>query len=774
MALVYFALAWAAGLVAAGQLPNILPTAWLLLGIGGIGGWFFTRGMPRWRLGFALIFAFGCAASRMAVQPTTSALAHYNGRDGITIEGFVITPPQASDISLQTRIAVDTAAVTGADFVVDGLVLAQLPPLSDVRYGDRIRVTGRIREPAAGDAFDYATYLARRGVFSLIDRVAGVTKISGGHGSPLIMVASDLRDFTRSAISRYLPEPHAGILTAILTGDERGISSATAAAYNASGIAHLLAVSGFNMVIVSALALRFLERAERHRWFWLLLGCAMLGGYTLLVGFEPSATRAAVMAVILLVGSAIRRRAYLPASLAFALVTLTFFDPNMLFDLGFQLSFGAVLGIALFARPLTNLFAGLLKPEIPHPLPRAAAALLLEGLVITIAASSLTLPLISLTFGHVPLISFFTNMLVVPVQPLIMFAGAALVFFSPIPAIAQILAWVCLVPLAWTTASAQTLADIPINLSVSLSPLTAALIFGAAITASVGQATRPAWWRWLRKRPVRAAAYASLLCASIIAIATLNARPDGQLHVWFLDVGHTHAVLIQTPSGAQALIDGGRFPSRLLTAIGERLPFNDNTIDAIFVTQPDPFDIAALPAVLRRYDVGMIYTNGQPNLNPELAEIAALGAITPLYAGQRLDTGDGVLIEVLHPQTPPTLENNLDDVALVLRIIYKDVSFLLMGDASTTTQRVMADAGMLTPASVFVLPQHGGRLDSTLLDIVQPSAIVLQSDRANLLGHPNVDVMASLPPETPLYRTDTQGVLHFISDGETLYIETEK
>lgn len=775
MGLAYLALAWAIGLFAAERLTTITTTTWLLLGLGGAGAWFFTREVPRWRLAAALLAMFGLAASRMASQPRTSDLATYNGRGGVTVEGVIIDPPDARDLYTQVRIQTDAIATVGGDVPTDGLLLARLPPTSGATYGDRVRVTGRLRTPEEGDAFDYATYLARRGVFSLLDRVSSVDIVSSGHGNGAVYVALAARDWARGTLSALLPEPHAGILTAILTGDERGISPSVADAYAQSGIAHLLAVSGFNMAIVGGFALRGLERAERRRWLWLALGLMLLFAYTMLVGFSPSASRAAVMAGVVLVGAALNRRSNPLVSLGFALIVLTAIDPGALFDLGFQLSFGAVLGIAVIGRPLTRMMSGLLRPEMPQPLPRMAVALLAEAAVVTVAASALTMPLAGLAFGRLPLMSFVTNILVVPVQPLVMLLGGAVLLLSPVTVLAQAVAYLCLVPLSWTTTAARTMAHMPLEIAFNLHQSIVGAGFGAAIFASVMTATRPPWLEWFASRKVRLASVLVVLAIWIIAIGAVTSQPDGQLHVWILDVGHSHAVLVQTPGGAHILIDGGRYPSRLATAIGDRLPFNDADLDAVILTQPDPFEISAVASILARYPVGAVYSSGQPNRSDEYAAITARAAVLPMLAGQSLDMGDGASIEVLHPAETPGLDDALDDVALVLRIRYGGISFLLGGEASREAQSALLELGEELQSTVFMLPKHGGvrSLDGDLLDVVQPSLIVIQTDRANVLGDPDPDVLAALP-DVPLYRTDLHGALHFFTDGTDLYLETER
>jgi competence protein ComEC len=771
MALVYIALAWAAGLWLASQFPVVEPFSWLLVGVGGVAAWLMNRRIPRWRLFFALIAAAGIAASRMASEPDTSGLAALNGSGGATVEGEIIDPPDMRDLYVQVRVAVDRVAVTGNDQPTDGLVVARIPVESGVSYGDRIRITGRLRTPDEGDAFSYADYLARQDVFSLLDRVSDVEVVSSGHGYPWVAWAVQLRDRVREHISSLQPEPHAGILTAVLTGDERGISPQTEEAYAASGIAHLLAVSGFNMTLVGGFAAAQAKRADTRSWLWVLVGIMLLGTYTMLVGFAPSAFRAALMAGLVLGGNALKRTAYVPVSLAVAFLLLTAIDPNTVFDLGFQLSFGAVLGISLIGSPLAKRLAWLTHPDVPNSLQRGVLAVLADALIVTIAASVLTMPLIGLAFGRLPLVSFVSNVLVVPVQPAVMILGVIAVITAGVPLVSQGAAWIALVPLAWTTSVARVTAQAP-EMALNLHQAVVGAGFGVAVAASIVSATRPPWLEWARTKQARLTAAAGALTVGVLAIGIVTSRPDGQLHVWVLDVGHSHAVLIQTPDGAQILIDGGRYPSRLLTAIGDRLPFNDTDLSAVILTQPDPAEIGAVSAVLRRYAVDTVYTTGQPNLGPEMAEIASLVPLTPLAAGYTLDTGDGVIIEVLHPQTTPDISDPLDDVAMVLRVRYGEISFLLGGEASRTAQSALLDAGYWPLSTVLVLPKHGGTIDGDFLDAVQPSVIVVQSDRANLLGHPNPDVLESLP-DVPLYRTDIHGALQFTTDGIDLYVTKE-
>jgi competence protein ComEC len=263
---------------------------------------------------------------------------------------------------------------------------------------------------------------------------------------------------------------------------------------------------------------------------------------------------------------------------------------------------------------------------------------------------------------------------------------------------------------------------------------------------------------------------------AVLLGASFLSRPDGLLHVWLLDVGHSNAVLMQTPAGAHVLVDGGSFPSRLLTALGDRMPFYDREIETLVLTQPDANNYSALAAVVNRYDVGVVLMNGQPNLSPEFATLQAYFApqdVIPVRAGYRLVVADGVTLEVLHPQTTPDINDSLDDQALVLRVLYGDVSFLLTGDISISGQQALLDAGQWPQSAAMQLPQHGAirSLSDEFLSAAQPQVVLLQADASNRRGDPDPDTLAMLN-DVPIYRTDEHGKLHLWTDGVKLWAQT--
>jgi competence protein ComEC len=772
MRLVYLALGWVTGMLMAANHPGATlytVMAWALLSVlAGVALWLVWPDRTlRWPV--LVVVALTLGGLRFALVPASSDVALYNHIGGLTITGLVVAEPDVRDDRVQ--LVVEAASITriGQTIATSGRVLVEAPRLVAVQYGDTISATGQLITPGDFDTFSYRDFLGRRGVFSMM-RGAAIEVVESGGGHPLAAGLLAVKAAAGQQINRHLPEPQAGLLTGILLGNERGIAPQLSDDFNAVGAAHVVAISGFNMVILSGVVMALLKRLRLRPVITALLGISVIVLYTLLVGANAAVLRAAAMSSVVVIGGALGRKAYLPASMAFVTVLLSLHDPMVLWDVSFQLSLFAVLGIALFADPLSRR----LNQRLPLP------GIVSETLVVTLAVQITTLPIVLLYFGRLSLVLLAVNLLIVPPQALLLILGllATMTAFV-LPPLAQVLYWFDMLLLGWTIGVVRLFAQLPFaSVDFYLDPRLVATYYLVLIGGAILHATQPEWVLRLagavrRRAVVSGAIFAGAALAALFLLLALS-RPDGRLHVWLLDVGHSNAVLVQSPGGAHILVDGGRYPSRLLTAIGDRLPFNDREIELLVLTQPDEFDIAAVSAVLDRYRIGAALTSGQPNLGDVYRDIEARlqpYPLVPARAGYTVELDDGLLIEVLHPQRQPTLEDGFDDQTLVLRLRYGEVSFLLAADASTVAQTTMLEAGIWPLATVLQLPRHGGArtLDAAFLQAVQPSVAVVQVDPANRLGDPEPDTLALLG-DVPVFRTDTGGTIHLISDGVSLWV----
>ena len=740
------------------------------------------------RMVFVVCVALALGAYRTTLLASADTVTRYNNADGLTLEGVVIDPPDLRDDRLQFRLRAEWLYAGYEKRKVSGLVLVSAPRSSKISYAQRVQVTGRLRTPPRFDTFSYADYLARQGVFSLMPDAVVVPLTDGATNSnPLRAALIKLRSQAQQHIQNALPDPQAALLTGILLGNERGIAPQIADDFALVGAAHIVAISGFNMVIIGGTVMG-LTRAFLPRGRAAVVGLLVIALYTAFVGGNAAVVRAAIMSSLLIIAEALRRKVYLPASLAFAVLLMSLENPLVLWDVSFQLSFGAVLGIALFAGPLQHLIQRGANAIWLTGAAASAFRVLRDTLAVTLAVLVFTLPLTVLYFERFSPYILLVNLLIVPVQAALLILGALATMLAFLwPDAAQMLYWMDILLLSWSIGTVRGIADWPLaGLNLGADPRLVSSLFVIAILGAVVHAARPAWaenvTRWLRQ----SGAWLWLMLAgcgiSLLMLAAFLSRPDGRLHLWLLDVGHSNAVLMQTPGGAHVLVDGGRYPSRLLTAIGERLPFRDRTLEALFITQADPFDTEALPALLARYDAALIIDNGQLNLSPEqdaLNDAIADHTRVTVTAGYTLQFSDGTLIEVLHPSQPPSFGTPAGDAALVLRVSYGDVSFLLTGDLTQDAQTGLLASGQWPVASVMQVPQHGTArsLDAAFLQAVQPQVAILHADPANLRNDPHIDTLDMLDAaQTPLLRTDAAGQagsLHLWTDGVSLWALNE-
>ena len=780
MRLVYIVVAWVAGIHIAQAAPQIHTNFWLCgimlcLAL----GWAFRRSR---RLMLLVAVAALCAGAwRTSLIPPSSEIAAHNGNAG-TLTGIVAAEPDVRDDRILLRVDAESIFVQSHSQATSGFVLVEADRSARIAFGDRIRATGRLEMPPSWDTFSYAEYLTRQGIFSRMPNAA-VEVISAGHGNPIQSLLIELKQSVKHNIGDVLPDPQASLLTGILTGDESGISAELAEEFSRVGASHVIAISGFNMVIVSAIVFRvILALSGGDKPFAGFCAVAIIMIYAIFVGGSPGVMRAALMSSLVIVGDLLGRRTYKPASLAFAALILLS-DPAVLHDLGFQLSFCAVLGLVLFADPISSGLKRLLQRILPERLALPLHGLLVEPLVATLAAQITTLPLTILYFGKLSLVALPVNLLIVPAQSVLLVLGlVAVAVYVFVPALGTLLLWADMLFLSWTIGVVRAFAQLEFaELVVDLDGRVIQAFYILLIGGAIMKDARPPFLHRLltimRRRIVIVGMVGSAFAAIALMLAMLWSRSDGRLHVWLLDLGHSNAVLMQSPGGAHILVDGGRFPARLLTALGDRLPFYDREIELLAITHPDAWDISALNQALERYEIGAALYHGQPNRGEVFEQIAEKLEtkqidVVQVRAGYRIQLDDGLVLDVLHPPALPSITDNLHDSTLVLRVSYGSASFLLTSDLGLDGQRELLSRGASPAATVLQLPQHAARssLDADFLRQVHPQLATVQIDEANRRGDPDSDVLEMLDDDVLVLRTDEMSTIHISTDGVELRV----
>lgn len=610
MPLVYLGTCWLIGIaIAAAFRPPIeflLPT--LLVPLIGLVLW---RNDRRARLIWLSLFAAilsGLYFTLRLPHFDQNSLSTYNGIGVVTIEGVIDGPPDVRDTYVNLRVNADRLTLPDRSArPTEGVVLVRPSRPAEFHYGDRLRVTGQLSAPPEFATFSYADFLARQGVYSLIDRPQ-VSVLEHDRGNPILAVVYDFRDRAYVVIQQILPEPQASLLSGILLGIDAGLPVVVQEDFRNTGTTHIIAISGYNITILisimSAVVVRLLGR--RKSFPILIIG---LIAYTILVGASASVVRASIMGGITLLAIYLGRQGAALNSLFAAGFIMTLLDPNTLFDVGFQLSFAATLGLVVYAKSFADFTQRYLARLFNRDWARQAVSVLNDALLVTLAAQVTTLPLMMVYFRQISTVSLIVNPLVLPAQTGVMVFGlfALAVGLLSIP-LGQIAAWTVWPWLAWTLGVIALFAQFPFAAipldyvpSIFVTGYYAVLI-GATWYLRQPQEQRPAMIKKLLT-PQRVI-FAGGLVALLLAVA-LSWRTDERLHVYMLNIDG-HPVFVQTPSGKQILIGGSNSPSSLLSMLGKLLPFWDRDIDLVIVPDASGDQLNGLSAVLDRYGVKQI------------------------------------------------------------------------------------------------------------------------------------------------------------------------
>ncbi len=761
-----FALAALAGILIA---ANVALPWFTWLALPPVGWWLARRWQRPWLLPLALGLALGGIRLTLA-QPDIHDphfIAAYNDGDApLRIQGVLIAPPDVRDRYANLRVRVQ--AVEGAP--VHGDLLARIPAVEalSLRHGDRLILRGIPRTPPEDEAFSYRDYLARRGIYAYL-AYPQIVVIGHGGGSPVLAAIYAFRARALAVVRQLWPDPEGALLAGILLGEEQGIAPRVQQAFRDTGTAHIIAISGFNITILAGLFMALFGRWWGYRRGALAAGAAILA-YTALVGADAAVVRAAIMGLLALFARTIGRRQDVFRTLAFTALVMALLSPWVLWDVGFQLSFAATLGLVLFADPLTAGFVRLVARLLPPPTAERLAGPVGEFFLFTLAAQITTLPVTAYHFRRLSLVALLANPVILPWQPAVMLLGGAAVLLGlawlPLGKVAALLAWPFT---AFTVRAVEWFGAWPVTTVTlgSFGLLQVVLYYGLLL-----------WIVWgLRgERPAgqRRAIPATLMLAGLTALAALTwraafAAPDGRLHLYVLDVGSGHALLVQSPSGRFVLIDGGPSALRLTDALGRRLPPLGPGLDWWVIAATREEEVDALPRALDRYPPDAVLWAGMPaaSYSARVLRAAFTERAIPVQAaqvGQRLDLGDGVALEVLA----------VGGRGAVLRLAWGRFTALLpLGmdfDALEALQREPP-----TPVTAFLLADSGyAPLNPPAwIAALRPRVVLLSVAADDRDGRPAPALLEALHGY-PILRTDRHGWLHLSTDGDRLWIEVER
>jgi competence protein ComEC len=705
------------------------------------------------------------------------------GPDGSLVSGraILLEHPRPSQFGSSAAVRMISGRASGAQLLarLDG----HRPWPAGGEPGAVLRVLGTAKRPAGGGSFDWRAYLRRRGMaFELaLDSLSWTGARRGG----VLGAVDSMRRRAERSLGSGQSRPNAALARGMVLGEDEAIDQLERDDFRRAGLSHVLAVSGQNVMLLCALALPLLAWLGAGPRARVVVLIGLIAVYVPLAGAGPSLQRAGVMGAAGLVALAAGRSASRLYALELAVVVTLGLNPRVAGDAGWQLSFAAVAGILLLARPLQSALRGL---------PRALA----EGVAVTVAATLATAPLIAHDFGSVSLAGVVANVVALPLVAGIMWAGMLQCALAQAPdllgaagAAIRLIGSLDGMLLGLLRAVVRAFADAPgANVVLPLGSRVGVALAYTAIAALVAGARRgarraephassaAAAWRRLpgRRRAVAVAAAAGFLAVGWRHV-TGPAAPPGRLTVSFLDIGQGDATLVQDGAGASALFDGGPPEARvyrLLRRAGVR------RLDLMVATHQSRDHQGGLHEVLDRIPTGLLLENGYGTSDPDFRRLIAEADSRGIRhvaarAGQVLRVGR-LTIRILSPPprapgAPPPEDPNPIGVAAVV----SEGAFDLWLSADAESEAILPLP--LRPVEAMKVSHHGSA-DPGLPQVLRrlrPQVAAIEVGRGNSYGHPAPETLKALHAAVPhVYRTDEDGTVTLESRGGHLSARTSR
>ena len=604
------------------------------------------------------------------------------GRPAV-ISGVVADDPRAAgggaEVLVEPRVIdVGGAAVTGA-----GNLLVRWRGPGSVSFGDTVEASGKLRLPRDLPTFDRRAYLAQRDAYLELDATSFDVRTSS---SGLLPFAASIRHWYVAALDSVLPPPHAGVLLGVVLGIRQGIPPYLDQALIATGLVHLLVLSGLKVAVFARLVQGVLRPVLGRLAAWPAVG--LIGMYALVGGATPAAVRAAAMGALVIAAGTLGRPAHVWTSLAVTAAAMLGWRPDLAWDVGFQLSFAGTAAIIWLTPPIERRFA-----SVPH--------VLREPFAVTCAAQVGTLPMMATDFHLVSPVAPIANALVLPMLPAIVVAGLGLGPLAALPEVARVLAIPVAGVLEYVEQVGYVLARVPAAaLPVTTFPSWAGLAYYSALTPAFGS-------RALTGRARRAALLVSVGAPIAIACSAMLMWAQQPERASVLAVGDGQAVLFQGPRGA-ILVDAGPSPSRLTDELGRLLPPWQRQLAAIVITAPTQGHVGGFAGFDRAASVVVVPHVPFPGIawrNAALDQGARGARIERVLAGAVLEVG-GFRLEIVAPEAgaPGEVVGAAD---LGMRVVAPSGrTFCDFSDLDADGQTIAA-ARLRGPCSYALMPARG-------------------------------------------------------------------
>ena len=749
----------------------------------------------------------------------------------VSLQGRLFTPPRVLEDRTFYFLDVESISTKTDTRNVSGKVrIAVYKPHKLLQSGEIIRFEKiRLKFPRNfknPGRFDYRSFLKAKNI-DLIGNVSQPeTIVRLGHFDlPLYYsFPQHLRRQLLNSLSELFPGNEGKLLQAMVFGIKDPLPLNLKEAYLKTGLAHLMAVSGLHIGFVAGafyflllpmlfyLLYRFKPDSARagHSRKWAALFCLIpVLLYMVVVGAKVSSLRSGIMISAFLIAILINRKNSLFNAFLLAAFFILLWKPESLIDPGFQLSFLAVAGILwvinllyeLGKNPLSKLGEPPWHQNVPGKEPDSVDSsqslrskmkrFFLSSALISVTVTLATLPVLLFHFNRISLLGLFLNLFLVPLAA-ILIPGVLMV--TCMGMVSQSLAFLPAMPLFYLTKLfliiPEFAASIPYSSLYLATPPPVWVLLYYAVLVSGGYALL----KTIQKKEIPFVFKSGWITATTLVLAMLIwprvfHLQQNKLVINVLDIGQGESIFMEFPNGKTLLMDGGGFYKNSLD-VGKVViaPFlwkkGIDHIDYVVATHSDNDHIRGLDSVLELFPVKTFLTFGENIAGYRLKRLykkakEKQAELVSFNTNEPYEIGEATLTK-LHPSPTgePVIEGNRrvgNDLSLVARLKYKNFSMLFTGDIGEKVEEKLVKTYPELQVNVLKGPHHGSRFSNSdsFIRATKPEAVVFSSGYLNRMKHPHLETLNRYKKAgTRIYRTDLNGAVQIISNGQTYSVRT--
>lgn len=623
--------------------------------------------------------------------------------------------------------------------------------ISPVNIGDKISAGGTVKlitnfkNPGQ---IDNITRLKADGITARMSADKSgieIENIEGNFWIKFLRFVSAIRQHYRESMENVMSKENSAAIFAMLFGGYKGINSEVLTEFQTTGIVHILSVSGSHMSLLAFVTAWLCSFLKFSKKITLALGFFVIGTYAILSGLLPQVIRSAIMGILIFVGTAFDFEKIAARILTLTALAMLIYQPLLIFDISFQLSFSATAGI-LYLSPkiLEKIFK---LPEF-FSLP----------ISVTLGAQLASFPITIFYFNQFSLSSILANIFVMPILEFVIVGGLlAGIFAFLIPFAGKIFFAFESIIFGFATELNKIFADLPFSsIQVPSLGLLGGFFYYVAII--------------FRKK--------IFLFLLIIFFAINFFQKNNEVEVNFIDVGQGDCAIVFTPNKKCLIFDTGGVREKIFD-IGERVvvPYlkheNIFEVEKIFLTHVHEDHSGGAGAIIKKFPVGEIITAGEKKSEYAAVFGIAEEKIKDLREGRQGEKFfiDGVEVEIIF--APKVGTGN--EISNVYKISYGEINFLITGDLVKENEEQILSEKINVSSEILKVGHHGSATSSSeeFLRAVNPKCAVISVGYGNNFGHPREEVLERLKKiHTKIFRTDKDGLIKFKTDGKNLFVQT--